>query len=44
MYRNRKTGVIIHVKSNITGENWERAEEVKKTSSGSRGRKRKSDG
>ena len=44
MYRNRKTGAIIHVKSNITGQNWERVEEVKKTSSGSRRRKVKKDG
>lgn len=43
-YRNKRTGVVIHVKSNIAGPNWEKVEEVKRASSGSRGRKGKKDG
>ena len=32
-YRNMKTGAIIDVKSKVTGDNWEKVEEVKRSSS-----------
>lgn len=32
-YRNKKTGTVIDVISEISGSNWEKVEEVKKTSS-----------
>ena len=33
IYRNKKTGTVIRVKSEVTGEHWEKMEEAKKASS-----------
>lgn len=32
-YRNKRTGAVIEVRSQISGNEWEKVEEVKKTSS-----------
>lgn len=39
-YRNKRTGAVIEVRSQISGKDWERAEEVKKTSSAKSGKAR----
>lgn len=39
-YRNKRTGAIIDAKSQISGNDWEKVEEVKKTSSTKAGRPR----